>query len=183
MVCLWREISHRLLLGHRDKPWSKRALSLKKSVFDPEHHIYTLRVKLTKINIKNPTAAWPKSMGKHPWNEWRGSQQRNGSYKKTTKRLKRRERDFPGEQWLRICLGCRAHGLDPWSGEDSMCCRVTKAVCVPRLLSPCAESLCSATGEATTMRSPRTPTRSGPCLPRLEDAHVLQWRLSAAKIN
>ena len=138
MVCLCREISHRLLLGHRDKPWSKRALSLKKSVFDPEHHIYTLRVKLTKINIKNPTAARPKSMGKHPWNEWRGSQQRNGSYKKTTKRLKRRERDFPGGTvaknlpgmqgtWARSLVWGRFHVLQ--SNQGRVCATTPTSVC------------------------------------------------------
>ena len=42
---------------------------------------------------------------------------------------------------------------------------------------------CSATREATAMRSPRTMTKSSPCLPQLQKAPAQQWRPNAAKIN
>ena len=55
---LCREISHWLLghLGIRPREREQK----KKSVFDPEHHIYTLKVKLTKININTPQQHGPK---------------------------------------------------------------------------------------------------------------------------
>ena len=40
----------------------------------------------------------------------------------------------------------------------------------PQLLSLCVWSLCSATGEAATVRGLRTAIRSGPRLPQLERA-------------
>uniref|UniRef100_A0A8C0HUH2 Uncharacterized protein n=1 Tax=Balaenoptera musculus TaxID=9771 RepID=A0A8C0HUH2_BALMU len=40
---------------------------------------------------------------------------------------------------------------------------------------------CSTTGEATTMRSPRTTTKSGPCSLQLEKARTQQRRPNTAK--
>ena len=40
----------------------------------------------------------------------------------------------------------------------------------PQLLSLCVWSLCSATGEAATVRGPRTAMKSGPRSPQLEKA-------------
>ena len=56
---LCRDISHWLLLGHLGIRPREREQK-KKSVFDPEHHIYSLRVKLTKININTPQEHGPK---------------------------------------------------------------------------------------------------------------------------
>ena len=79
----------------------------------------------------------------------------------------------------------------PWSNEAhapqllSLCSRARE----PQLLSPSAttteicapKSPCSATREATAMRSPRTTTKSSPCSPQLEKAHAQQQRPNAAK--
>ena len=46
----------------------------------------------------------------------------------------------------------------------------------PRLLSLRVWSLCSATREAVTVRGPRTAMKSGPRLPQLEKALVVQKR-------
>ena len=51
----------------------------------------------------------------------------------------------------------------------------------PQLLSLCVWSLCSATGEATMVRGPRTAMKSGPCLPQLEKALAQKRRPNAAK--
>ena len=40
----------------------------------------------------------------------------------------------------------------------------------PQLLCLCVWSLCPATREAATVKSPRTAIKSGPCLPKLETA-------------
>ena len=50
----------------------------------------------------------------------------------------------------------------------------------PRLLSLRVWSLCSATGEAVTVRGPRTVVRSGPRLPRLGKALAQRRRPSIA---
>ena len=47
--------------------------------------------------------------------------------------------------------------------------------------SPRKQSLCSATREATTMRSPCTAVKNSPRSPQLEKAHTQQWRPSATK--
>ena len=51
----------------------------------------------------------------------------------------------------------------------------------PRLLSLRVWGLCSATGEATMVRGPRTAMRSGPCLPQLEKALAQKRRPNTAK--
>ena len=51
----------------------------------------------------------------------------------------------------------------------------------PQLLSLSVWSLCSATGEATTVRGPRTAMRSGPRLPQLEEALAWKRRPNTAK--
>ena len=50
----------------------------------------------------------------------------------------------------------------------------------PQLLSLCVWSLCSATGEAVTVRGPRTAMKSGPHLPQLEKAPAQKRRPNAA---
>ena len=73
-------------------------------------------------------------------------------------------------QWLRIHLPMQGHRFDPWSRKIPHV-RTTKLVhrnywaCV--IYSPC-----SATREALTMRSPRTPMKSGLCSPQLEKAQM-----------
>ena len=51
----------------------------------------------------------------------------------------------------------------------------------PQLLSLRVWSLCSATGEAATVRGPRTAMKSGPHSPQLEKALAQQWRPNTAK--
>ena len=51
----------------------------------------------------------------------------------------------------------------------------------PQLLSLRVWSLCSATGEATIVRGPRTAMKGGPRLPQLEKALAQKRRPSAAK--
>ena len=52
---------------------------------------------------------------------------------------------------------------------------------VLQLLSPCAWSLCSATREATAVRSPCIAMKSSPCSPQLEKAHTWWQRHSTVK--
>ena len=51
----------------------------------------------------------------------------------------------------------------------------------PQLLSLRVWSLCSATGEATIVRGPRTAMKSGPCLLQLEKALARKRRPNTAK--
>ena len=51
----------------------------------------------------------------------------------------------------------------------------------PQLLSLRVWSLCSATGEATIVRGPRTAMKSGPRLPQLEKALAQKRRPNTAK--
>ena len=51
----------------------------------------------------------------------------------------------------------------------------------PQLLSLRVWSLCSAAGEAATVRGPRTMMKSGPHLPQLEKAHAQKRRPNTAK--
>ena len=53
--------------------------------------------------------------------------------------------------------------------------------CGPRLLSLSVWSLCSAIGEATIVRGPRTAMRSGPHSPQLERAFAQKQRPNTAK--
>ena len=92
--------------------------------------------------------------------------------------------------------------------EDPTCHRATKPVChnywacmpqllkpaccrarVPQLVSPRAATTeahapraCALQWEATTMRSPRTATKSSPRSPQLEKAHAQQRRPNTAKL-
>ena len=76
--------------------------------------------------------------------------------------------------------------------EDPTCCGATKPMChnywayalepaSHNYWSPRAYRPCSATREATAMRSLRTTTKSSPCSPQLEKARVQQRRPNAAK--
>ena len=80
----------------------------------------------------------------------------------------------------------RRHRLDLWSGRIPHAAEQLSLSYAPRLLSLCSEpqscaaaptchnywSPCSAGGETTIMRSPRTTTREGPrCSPQLEKSN------------
>ena len=97
-------------------------------------------------------------------------------------------------QWLRIRLPMQGTRVQALVWEDPTCRGATKPVhhnywaCTLEPMSynhwsPCTQSLCSTTREATTMRSPCTVTKSSPHLPQLEKACVHQWRPNAAKNN
>jgi len=91
------------------------------------------------------------------------------------------------------------HGFDPWSGKIphalkqlSPCASTIEAVLsspraattesVLQLLKPvCPGALCSATRDATAMRSHCTTVKSGPCSPQPEKAHTHQPRPRATK--
>ena len=102
-------------------------------------------------------------------------------------------------QWLRIHLPMQGTWVSALVWEDPTCRGTTKPVChnywacalepkshncwacVPQLLKPaCLEPMLHKR-EATTMRSPRTATKSSPCESQLEKAHAQQWRPNAAK--
>ena len=94
-------------------------------------------------------------------------------------------------QWLRISLPMQGTQVRALVWEDPTCRGATMPVshnywaCA---LEPSrhnywslrAESLCSATKEATAMRSPRTTTKSSPCSRQLEKARVQQRRPNTA---
>ena len=100
-------------------------------------------------------------------------------------------------QWLTICLPMQGTWVKTLVREDPTCRGATKPVrhnyqacaveptshnywaCAPQLLKPA--SPCSATREATAVRSPRTATKSSPRSPQLEKAHAQQRRPNAAK--
>ena len=90
-------------------------------------------------------------------------------------------------QWLRIRLPVQGTWVRSLVQEDPTCRGATKPVRhnywarVPQLLKPTRLEPCSATREATAMRSPRTTKKSSPRSPQLEKARVQQWRLNAAK--
>ena len=95
-------------------------------------------------------------------------------------------------QWLRIrppVQGTRVWAL-VW--EEAACRGATKPMhhnywaCAlgpasHNYWSPRTWSPCSATREATAMRSPRTSMKSSPCSPQLEKARTQQWRPNAVK--
>ena len=83
-------------------------------------------------------------------------------------------------QWIRIRPPSQGHGFDLWSWEDSTCPRATKSVC-HNYWSPCAQSLCSATREATTVRCLYTTVKRSPRSLQPEKAHMQQQRSSATK--
>ena len=102
-------------------------------------------------------------------------------------------------QWLRIRLPMQGTRVRALVREDPTCPGATKPMrhnywacalepashnywaCVPQLLKPACLDPCSATREATAMRSLRTATKSSPHLVQLEKAHVQQRRPNAAK--
>ena len=90
-------------------------------------------------------------------------------------------------QWLRIHLSMQGTQVRSLVREDPACRRATKPVChnywarMPQLLKPGNWSPCSATREATAMRSPHTAVKSSPCSPQLEEAHAQQRRPNTAK--
>ena len=95
-------------------------------------------------------------------------------------------------QWLRIRLPMQGTRVRALVREDPTCCGATKPAhhnywaCAleptsHNYWSPCPWSLCSATREATAMRSPHTTTKSSPHSPPLEKARSQQWRPNAAK--
>ena len=83
-------------------------------------------------------------------------------------------------QWLRICLPIQGTGVRALVREDPTCRGATKPVC-HNYWSPRAWSPCSATREATAMRSPRTAIKSSPRSPQLEKACAQQRRPNTAK--
>ena len=95
-------------------------------------------------------------------------------------------------QWLRIRLPMQGTQVRALVWEDPTCHGATKPVrhnywawalepTSHNYWSPHAYSLCSATREATIMRSTRTPMKGSPCSPQLEKASAQQWRPNAAK--
>ena len=82
---------------------------------------------------------------------------------------------------------CRGRWFDPWSGkiphaeEQLSPCATTTGPVSHNYWSPCAWSPCSATREATAMRSPRTATKSSPSSLQLKKARAQQQRPNAAK--
>ena len=83
-------------------------------------------------------------------------------------------------QLLRILLPTQGTQVRSLVGEDPTCCGATKPAC-RNYWSPGAESLCSATREATATRSPCTSTKSSSRSTQLEKAHVQQRRPNTAK--
>ena len=95
-------------------------------------------------------------------------------------------------QWLRVRLPVQGTRVRALVQEDPTCRGATKPVhhhywaCALEPVShnywsPCTWSPCSATREATAMRSPHTTKKSSPHSPQLEKARVQQWRPNAAK--
>ena len=76
---------------------------------------------------------------------------------------------IPGPGRFHMRHSDRAHAVQPVSYHlsDPMCCNYG---------SPHAPSLCSATREATIMRSPRTTAKSSPHSPQLEKSHAQHER-------
>ena len=97
-------------------------------------------------------------------------------------------------QWLRICLPMQGTRVRSLVWEDPTCRGATKLVhhndwtCTLEptshsYWSPCTKIPCSATREATAMRSPHTTTKSSPHLPQLEKAHGSNEHPTQPKIN
>ena len=102
-------------------------------------------------------------------------------------------------QWLRIRLPMQGTWVQALVQEDPACRGATKPVCrqllslrsraqEPQLLSPSARTTEAHVSrahalqrEATAMRSPCSATKSSPCSPQLEKAHMQQRRPNATK--
>ena len=107
--------------------------------------------------------------------------------------------DFLVVQWLRIRLPMQGTQVRSLVREDPTCHEATKPVCysywawaleatnhnywahTPQLLKPRHLTPCSATREATAMRSPCTTTKSSPHSPQLEKACMQQRRPNTAR--
>ena len=74
---------------------------------------------------------------------------------------------------------CRGHGFEPWSGKIPHAAEQLGPWATTT--EPAHLSLCSATGEATIVRGPRTVMKSGPRLPQLEKALAQKRRPNTAK--
>ena len=98
--------------------------------------------------------------------------------------------------WLRIRLPMQGTQVRSLVWEDPTCHGATKPrhhnywACEPQLLSPCTATTeartpraCGPQGEAATMRSPRSATKSSPHWPQLEKAHAQQWRPNAVGLS
>ena len=83
-------------------------------------------------------------------------------------------------QWLKIRLPMQGMWVRALVRDDPTYHGATKPVSHNNW-SPCAYSPCSATREATTMRSPHTTMKSSPRSPQLEEACMQQWRPNASK--
>ena len=101
-------------------------------------------------------------------------------------------------QELKICLPMQGTQVRFLAGEDSTCLRATKSLpqllslhsraCKPQLLNPQATAtepaclkLCSATREATAVRSPRTATRESLCTARLSIAIINKQSITTVR--
>ena len=82
-------------------------------------------------------------------------------------------------QWLRIRLPMQRTRVRALVREDPTCRGTTKPVSL-RVWSLRIWSLCSATGEAATVRGPRTAMKSGPRSPQLEKALTQKRRPNTA---
>ena len=95
-------------------------------------------------------------------------------------------------QWLRICLPMQGTWVRSLAREDHTCHGATKPMCYKywacaleaashNYWSPHAYSPCSATREATALRSPSTARKSSPRSPQLEKACAQQRRPNSTK--
>ena len=96
------------------------------------------------------------------------------------------QRASPVAQWRGILLPGQGPWFDPWSGKTPalqllrLCSRVRGAT----LPSPCAPYRPCSSREATTMRSPLTPTRgAAPCSPQLQKSPCSNEDPAWPKIN
>ena len=106
--------------------------------------------------------------------------------------LKTGDRDFPGGTVVKNPPANAGTWVRALVREDTTCHGATKPMChnywacvlepaCHNYWSPHTYSLCSATREATAVRSPHTTTKSSPCSPQLEKACTQQRRPNAAK--
>ena len=90
-------------------------------------------------------------------------------------------------QWLRIRLPVQGTRVRALVREDPTCRRAAKPMrhnywaCTLQPVSNEYWSPCSATREATAIRSPRTATKSSPSSPQLEIAHMQRQKPNTAK--
>ena len=94
--------------------------------------------------------------------------------------FKKRRIGLPwGVQWIRIQLPMQETQVQSLVQEDPTCCRATKAVCVPQLLSPCSRAhnpkQLSLRIAATEAQVPRV------CVPQQEK--LPQWEVLAPQLE